>query len=329
MQDTFFFSSCFKSYIESLLKEKRHAGYQYDTEEYMLHRFDRFCEEHGIMEAVITKKLADQWGELRGTEGKVTQTRRISVLRQLCLYMQASGIQCYIPRSFSHKSGSIAYVLTKEEIISFFEQVDGYRPALNSAVFLRMSLEYKVLFRLILCCGLRVSEARKLSLDMVDMKNGMLKICHSKGSNDRIVYMSDDLRKLCIEYRNLIETRFHIISKLFFPARDSQKAFEVASIGMQFQRFWGKVPYAENQLSHPTVHSLRHTFVVRRMNQWMQDGIRLEEMMPYLSKYLGHSSVDHTFYYYHLVESSFKIVREKDVSSDMIIPEAEDYEYEK
>lgn len=60
----------------------------------------------------------------------------------------------------------------------------------------------------------------------------------------------------------------------------------------------------------------------------MQEGIRLEEMMPYLSKYLGHSSVDDTFYYYHLVESSFRIIREKDVSSDMIIPEAEDSEHE-
>ncbi|MDP2753381.1 MAG: tyrosine-type recombinase/integrase [Nitrospirota bacterium] len=328
MQDTFVFSSCFKPYIESLLKEKRQAGYQYDTAEYMLHRFDCFCVEHGITEAVVTKKLSDKWGELRDTESKITQTGRISVLRQLCLYMQASGIQCYIPRSFSHKSGSIAYVLTKEEITSFFEQVDAYRPALGSAVFLRLSLEYKVLFRLILCCGLRVSEARKLSLDMVDMKNGILKICHSKGSNDRLVYMSDDLRKLCIEYRNLIETRFHITSKWFFPARDPQKVFEVASIGRQFQRSWGKVPYAGNQLFHPTVHSLRHTFVVRRMNQWMQEGIRLEEMMPYLSKYLGHSSVDDTFYYYHLVESSFRIIREKDVSSDMIIPEAEDSEHE-
>lgn len=60
----------------------------------------------------------------------------------------------------------------------------------------------------------------------------------------------------------------------------------------------------------------------------MQEGIRLQEMMPYLSKYLGHSSVNDTFYYYHLVESSFKIIREKDVSSDIIIPEAEDSEHE-
>ena len=58
-----------------------------------------------------------------------------------------------------------------------------------------------------------------------------------------------------------------------------------------------------------------------RMNQWMEEGVRLESMMPYLSKYLGHSSVNDTFYYYHQVESAFRIVREKDIAFQNVIPE--------
>lgn len=59
------------------------------------------------------------------------------------------------------------------------------------------------------------------------------------------------------------------------------------------------------------------------MNKWMEQGIELNGMMPYLSNYLGHTSVDDTFYYYHQIESAFKIVRSKDSASAIIIPEVD------
>ena len=55
-------------------------------------------------------------------------------------------------------------------------------------------------------------------------------------------------------------------------------------------------------------------------------GIKLNGMMPYLSRYLGHSSVEDTFYYYHQIESAFKIIRMKEATSHQIIPEVNDYE---
>ena len=47
-------------------------------------------------------------------------------------------------------------------------------------------------------------------------------------------------------------------------------------------------------------------------------------MMPYLSKYLGHSSPDDTFYYYHQVEEAFSIIKQKDLSASFVIPEVAD-----
>lgn len=45
----------------------------------------------------------------------------------------------------------------------------------------------------------------------------------------------------------------------------------------------------------------------------MLKGVNLNTMMPYLSRYLGHSSVEDTFYYYHQVDRAFQIVRQKDI----------------
>ncbi len=71
---------------------------------------------------------------------------------------------------------------------------------------------------------------------------------------------------------------------------------------------------------------LRHTFVVTKMNEWMNEGIDFGAMMPYLSRYLGHASIDETHYYYHQVVSAFEIVRKRDCVAGRVIPEVVPYE---
>lgn len=55
----------------------------------------------------------------------------------------------------------------------------------------------------------------------------------------------------------------------------------------------------------------------------MKDGIELQMIMPYLSSYLGHSTPEETFYYYHAVEESVQIFRSKDAISQSVIPEVQ------
>jgi hypothetical protein len=62
------------------------------------------------------------------------------------------------------------------------------------------------------------------------------------------------------------------------------------------------------------------------MNQWMNENVSLEVMMPYLCRYLGHSSIDDTMYYYHQVTDAFRIIRQKDKISEKVIPEVMPYE---
>lgn len=324
MSEKFTYRSCFQPYIDALIKEKRLAGYSYESEEYTLYSFDSFCMEKAVSEPVVTRELMTLWGRKLPTEGVSRQGSRISVIRQLSIYMQACGIDGYIPRNFSHNSKNAAYILNDEEVTAFFERLDAYRPACAGNAFHRLAMEYKVLFRVIFCCGLRVSEARKLSSEDVDLEKGILRIRQSKGNNERIVYMPEDLKELCRKYRQVLTGHFHVDSAHFFPARQTDRVLEVSSIGIQFRRFWRETPYAGDYSVHPTVHSLRHTYVVKRINLWMEEGVDLQSMMPYLSRYLGHTSADETFYYYHLVESAHRIIKEKDTASVLVIPDMED-----
>ncbi len=321
------FKSCFSGYIEQLLIEKNAEGFIYDSAKYVLIRFDKFCLERGFTEAIVTKELVYDWGTSNGNESRATVGSRLSIIRQLALFMTSVGVECYIPSNFSDHHHRLIYVLNEVEITDFFVAVDSYVSGINADRFNRLALEYKILFRVIFCCGLRVSEVRKLKVEDIDLESGKTIIRQSKGRKDRIVFIPEDLISLCKKYLTILEARYSVQSELFFPAANIEIPLQAASINVKFKYFWNKTEHAKNHANKPTVHSLRHSFVVIRMNKWMEQGIGLNGIMPYLSRYLGHSSVEDTFYYYHQIESAFKIIREKDVVSSHIIPEVSDYEY--
>ena len=41
----------------------------------------------------------------------------------------------------------------------------------------------------------------------------------------------------------------------------------------------------------PRIHDLRHSFAVRRLTTWYEEGVDVQAKLPLLSTYLGHSSV--------------------------------------
>lgn len=323
--EEYIFTSCFLNDIQGLIEQKKQSGYIYDSAKYILIQFDKFCVENHIDRAIITKELSDTWQSYHADEAKSRRASRMSVLRQLAQYMNSQGNECYIPSKFSTKSYRMPYVMNEREIKELFTVADDYVPKVNADRFNILAEEYKVLFRFIFCCGLRVSEARKLKLEDIDFERKTALILRSKGDKDRLIYIADDVCKMCLDMLDLLHDKYHFYSEYLFPSSDPNTPLQVASINKKFREFWKKISGASDY-KYPTVHSLRYSFVVTRMNLWMEKGENLTAMMPYLSKYLGHESVENTYYYYHQIESAFKIVRQKDQLSDRIIPEVSDEE---
>lgn len=315
------YQSCFGTFIEDFIQEKRDAGFIYTSEEWQLKHFDAFCVEEGITEPFLSKRIMEKWGIMREGEELITCSKRISVLRQLGLYMISLGMEAYIPHQFYKKAKKVVHIFSDGEIEAFFKIVDEYIPAIRVSFFYRLSMEYRVIFRLIYCCGLRISEARTLKNEDVDLTNKRIRILEAKGHKDRFVYLADDLAELLREYKAARKAVYNCQSDWFFPARDPGKCLTNVTIDKRFRESWGQTSFAENCDRTPTVHCLRHSFVVKRMNLWMEEGVPLKEMLPFLSKCLGHTSTHETFYYYHQMDSAFSIVRKRDKTSAKVIPE--------
>ena len=47
----------------------------------------------------------------------------------------------------------------------------------------------------------------------------------------------------------------------------------------------------------PSLHSLRHSFAVRRLTIWYQEGRDVRSLAPHLSVYMGHAKLSASYWY--------------------------------
>lgn len=313
------YSSTLAPYIEGLIAAKRACGFSYDQVAYTLERLDRFCTEQGFADTVVTRELAASWAEAVPGESGASMQARMSAMCQLSLHMRSLGMDAYVPSKFSTNERPIAYIPTASEIVAFFEAVDSYEETHSNMRY--MPANYAVAFRLMLCCGLRLAECCKLATEDFDALQSTIFVRHSKGDKDRLVYLADDIAGMLQNHLSYLKNALGFSPAWVFPGKNPKTHVSKGALDNKFAQFWAKVPGANEHDKHPTPHSLRHAFVVNRMNTWMQDGIDLGQMMPYLAVYLGHVSSSETFYYYHQVQEAFSIVRQHDKIAPRVIPE--------
>ena len=317
------FGSVVAPYIEGLLAEKRAMGFVYDTEELVLARFDAYCRERGLAAPAITREFLGEWLERSPTEGAGSHARRVCAVRQLMLYMASTGIDAYVPRELPRVDVKLPHIMTDDERLAFFEQVDAYRPACGCAAYRRLAVEYRVLFRVIYCCGLRNSEACGIPSDRVDLAAGTLSIAQSKGRKDRVVYMAGDLTALCADYFSWLRRDLGFAPAWFFPSKDPGKPLVNTSVDRAFNRCWNATEFAPRCSDKPVVHDLRFSFITDRVNRWALDGVDVDAMMPYLSRYVGHKGLQSTYHYIHTSDRLRDVVARYDVTGSSAIPEAD------
>ena len=309
-------SSVFAQYIKAFVAQKRADGYDYNHGERALYRFDRYCAEIGIQEPKLTCELVYDWIS-------TTSYSCLSCFGQFAKYMRSIGFEAYTPQRHPSRFQQQPYILSEEELAAFFSQVDNFCPDYRSCE--RMAAGYSVMFRLYYCCGMRLQEVCQLKTEDVDLDSGKVFVRNSKGHKDRLIMMHSDLVKMCKNYDMFVKQDIPQ-RDWFFPARDIEKPIAKTNMCRRFQFFWSQTPYGDNPEHTPSIHSLRHTFVVNRINNWVQEGYDMENMLPYLSRYLGHKTIDETHYYYHLAAAATDIIRSQDMLSDKVIPEVTNYE---
>jgi integrase len=297
------FTSHFSEDINGLIEQKHAMGYKYLCQEKMLKRFDAFCIENFPGATVLDKDVVTQWAILRKGEHPATLESRVSPINELAKFIIRRGEHAYIlPKGMLPKKTKYTpYIFGDEELKRLFSAIDNtcqfcYEVPLRHIVL-------PVFFRLLYCCGLRVSEARLMKLEDVNLKDGVITLVRTKFSKHRQVPLSPELRSLFNEYSLII----HATSRQddwFFPGLHGEP-MTVGNVNRNFRRFlWnagishcGKTKIGER--GAPNVHSLRHTFAVNCLRKWMKQGKNTHAYLPVLQAFMGHTQFSDTAYYLH------------------------------
>lgn len=67
------------------------------------------------------------------------------------------------------------------------------------------------------------------------------------------------------------------------------------------------------------LHALRHSFAVRTLERWQNNGCDVEALLPLLSGYMGHVQVSYTATYLHLTPKLRQLANES--FEGMVVPQ--------
>jgi len=283
---------------DDFIAEKRAVGYSYTSEAKKLYSFSRFTLDFALPVNTLTEEIVRAWIVKNPNETDKNRHSRYSLIKQFAEYMTRMGYSAYIPCKDDVgrcRKSFIPYIFTHAEIARFFKQANAMKQKPKS-IAPRRHIIMPVIFRMLYCCGLRVSEATELRGEDVDLENGILLIRKSKFSKTRYVPMSEELTAVCEKYN---ETRLvgNGDYDWFFAAPDGGH-YDSRSIYSVFRELlWNAGISHGGTGKGPRVHDFRHTFSVHCLQKWVETGADPTTVLPRLSSYLGHNGLDSTEQY--------------------------------
>jgi integrase len=319
MSDTY--TSVFAPYIDSLIAAKRASGYSYDCAAYYFRKFDSYCAACPPS-SVLSRDLVLGWATAKDGEDPGTHQMRLSAVRELGKHMRALGIgDAFVLPSALHRKIEryVPHFFTEDEITAFFRACDSLKPhrSMRARHFV-----LPVFFRLLYCCGLRTCEARRLRVEEVDLTHGAITILNSKRHSCRMIPLAQDLLQLLRSY----DTRVSAIypERIYFFPTTRSDCYRCDSIGDVFGKIWKKAGLGLGSGNRPRAYDMRHHFAFANLNRWIASGVDVGSRLPYLSRYMGHSCLESTAYYLHLVPEFFQTFSEKLRTTETALPEVDD-----
>lgn len=308
--------------IAGLVAEKRAVGYKYVSEERALARFCAFCASEFPGLETVTRASVQAWiaAARRRAVKPATVINLIAPVRELARWLGRRGVDAYVlPAGVLEKPARyIPHIYTDQELAALFAQTDRCRYC--SEVPFR-HLVMPVLFRTIYACGLRCSEARLLRVSDVEIDTGVLQIRDAKGSKDRQLPVSEQLRERLVGYHSKLAGQPGW--EWFFPGATPGVPLTLQNVNHNFRRFLWQARIPHGGRGHgPRVHDLRHAMAVHNLRSWFARGENVDALLPVLQTYLGHSSIGDTAYYLHLTAESYPDItaRVKQTLGDVVSP---------
>ncbi len=284
--------SALRKLLQDYLAMRRALGFKLYVEGVGLLSFVTFMEQ--AQADFISTDLALAWAKQPAMAQPVWWANRLSFVRGFARYCQAIDPRTQVPPlallPFSRRRPS-PYFFSDEDIDHLLQsalQLPAKVGFVNQALY--------CLFGLLAVSGLRIGEALGLTLEDVDLNQGILTIRSTKFGKSRLVPLHPTTIQVLADYRDRREQFLagRQLPHWFVNARRERLGYDC--VRRVFRRLTDGLPTQPGR-SRPRLHDLRHRFALVTVLHWYRDGQDVEQRLPTLSAFLGHVQVSDTYWY--------------------------------
>lgn len=298
MLDSYNFKSIFKNELNYFIKYKRSLGLKYENEISRLKYIDNILYDLKLKSKIITKESFYKLVERNNMQGE-NYARQYGVTKDFCKFLISNEYEniYYEDKKFNVINNYKPTIFTKEEIQLLFQTMDEYKTHYKGKKYYQLYYTYSILFRLLYSCGLRVSEATKITISDINFNENTINIIDSKRHTSRLIVFSNSMKKCLEDYIEL----FDIIDGLLFRNNRNHKINNEA-----LRIYYKRILNLSNLNNDSHIHDLRHCFCNNAFNQMFEKGHDENVVIVYLYKYMGHKSITETEYYLHFTDYNKK-----------------------
>lgn len=295
----------FAALVEDYVTMRRGLGYRLRRQATYLRSFAGFLDGLGH-HGPVPLTLCVRWATSTSSTDPRNPARRLAVLRGFLGHLAALDGATEVPppgvlgpthhRKPPHvySEGEIAHLLQAAAALA---PRGGLRPHC-----------YIMLFSLLACTGLRISEALALSRQDVDLVDGVLTVRAGKCGRMRLVPLHPSALEPLRRYAARRDRWCGAPSDAFFRT-DRSDRLSYEAVSHTFRRLRRRLGWtAEGRARAPRIHDLRHRMVVRRLQLWRAQGADVDRRIAALATYLGHVVVSDIYWYLTAVPELMTVV---------------------
>ena len=296
--------------VDDFLAMRVELGFGVENQRWLLRDFARYAEQVGHR-GPVSVDLAVRWALLSQPGDPARAERRLGAVRQFAKHRVIFEPETEIPPPgfigrIPHRKRQ-PHIYSDAEVSALLRECgrllprDGLRPR-----------TYVAFFSLLASTGLRLSEARRLECRDVDLEQGQLLVLEGKFRKTR---------RILLHPTSVHPLAAYALERDAFPgARPSQFFFRTerspvlqrAAVEKTFSRLRERLGWSlHGRAGRPRIHDLRHTFAVRRLLRWYEEGVDVDRMILALSTHLGHSRVTDTYWYLSAVPELLAVISER------------------
>ena len=286
-----------KPLIFNYIAYRKSIGEKFRTNGDYLKAFSRSVGDNIDIEDVSTEMVADFfYGNSPVTSAWFIKYTALSGFYEYAISRDFINYSPLPPNLPKRPPSFIPYIYSRAELRQLFKAAFSYQKN-------RSHVEPYMINKLLIilyATGIRLNEALSLKLGNVDTSQSLIIVEQTKFYKSRLVPFGKELAKEISDYLKWRKKQGYSQEKNspFFYGRDN-KPLNMNTVENAFVRIRKKagVKRNDNARYQPRLHDLRHSFAVHRLMSWYQENADVQQLLPVLSVYMGHTYLAATSVY--------------------------------